>query len=228
MEGRRVGGQARDGGTQLRIGGPGIAAGVAQQESAGAGLRLDPTVLPRRTGLVFPGNLHFDSWRRLGRQIDLITDSSAWWLGDWLVYGEKRYPDRYQRALENVSLGYKTLRNYAWVARKIPFSRRREQLSFGHHAEVAATPEHEQEMWLSRAQGGDWTRSRLRREIRLAQSGPELDAGPGDRPSVLALPIDPDQRERWQLTAERIGLSLVEWITELVDRETARLSDGPP
>jgi hypothetical protein len=128
---------------------------------------------------VFPGNLHFDSWRRLGRQTDLITDSSAWWLGDWLVYGEKRYPDRYQRA-----------------------------------------------------QGGDWTRSRLRREIRLAQSGPELGAGPGsppgDRPSVLALPIDPDQRERWQLTAERIGLSVVEWITELVDRETARLADGLP
>jgi hypothetical protein len=52
-----VRGQTRDSGARLRIGGPGIAAGVAQQESGGGGLRLAPTALPCRTGLVFRGDL---------------------------------------------------------------------------------------------------------------------------------------------------------------------------
>ena len=41
-------------------------------------------------------------------------------------------------------LDYQTLRNYAWVARRFAMSRRRDTLSFGHHAEVPALPEPEQ------------------------------------------------------------------------------------
>jgi hypothetical protein len=41
--------------------------------------------------------------------------------------------------------------NYAWVARRFAMSRRRDTLSFGHHAEVAALPEPEQDFWLREA-----------------------------------------------------------------------------
>lgn len=99
----------------------------------------------------------------------MFANCSVWWLGDWPVYGEYAYSDRYKQALADTSLGYQTLRNYAWVARKIPLSRRRDALSFGHHAEVAALPDHEQDVWLTRAERSNWSRNLLRRGLRDAK-----------------------------------------------------------
>ena len=92
----------------------------------------------RQNGLLLPDGMSFDSWRELGCRVALVANCSAWWLGDWLLYGEQAYGDHYEQAIADTSLGYQTLRNYAWVARKFPMSRRRDTLSFGHHAEVAA------------------------------------------------------------------------------------------
>jgi hypothetical protein len=44
--------------------------------------------------------------------------------------------------------------NYAWVARRFELSRRRDTLTFGHHAELAALREPEQGSWLDQAQTG--------------------------------------------------------------------------
>jgi hypothetical protein len=63
----------------------------------------------------------------------------------WLIHGENAYSGRYRDAIEQTSLDYQTLRNYAWVARSLPLSRRRDTLSFAHHAEVARPPECEQD-----------------------------------------------------------------------------------
>src|SRR5918997_1429511 len=102
----------------------------------------------RRSGLSLPSEMTFDSWRELGSRVIHIANCSAWWLGDWIVYGEQSYGDRYEQAITDTSLRYQTLRNYAWVARRFPMSRRRDTLSFGHHAEVAGLPDDEQDMWL--------------------------------------------------------------------------------
>src|SRR5262249_44368847 len=80
-------------------------------------------------GLCLPDGMSYDCWRDLGCQVALVANCSAWWLGDWLVYGEETYDDRYDQAIADTSLGYKTLRNYAWVARRFPVSRRRDTLS---------------------------------------------------------------------------------------------------
>jgi hypothetical protein len=192
-------------------------------------LRLDQAALPRRTGLIFPSSLPFETWLRLGGQIHLINDSSAWWLGDWLVYGQKRYPNRYQRAAENSALDYKTLRNYAWVARKVPYPRRRKDLSFAHHAEVAAVLEKEQDFWLEQAEEHGWSRTHLRREIRAAKSlytnravgsSPSSPSGAPfeTREDILILPIDAERRKRWQCAADHMGLPIEEWVKDLADR----------
>ncbi|MFC7100812.1 LmbU family transcriptional regulator [Nonomuraea rubra] len=105
------------------------------------GLTIDGVVQTRRTSLTLPKKMSIEAWKKVGQQIWRISDSSTWWLGDWLVYGQRRFPDRYQRAIEETSLDYQTLRNYAWVARKFSPGRRRASLSLQHHAEVAALPE---------------------------------------------------------------------------------------
>ncbi len=94
---------------------------------------------------MLPRPLPFEAWLAVGTQLAAVAASSAWCLGDWLAYGQAAYAGRYQEAIEQTGLEYQTLRNYAWVAGRFELSRRRDTLSFGHHAEVAALPEPEQD-----------------------------------------------------------------------------------
>ncbi|MGW7691592.1 LmbU family transcriptional regulator [Streptomyces asiaticus] len=167
----------------------------------------------RRTGLSLPPDLPLPEWRHLGQQIHVIADSSAWWLGDWLIFGQEHYPDRYRQALKQTSLDYQTLRNYAWVARKFEPGRRRGKLSFQHHAEVAALPEAEQEEWLTRAEEGGWTRNALRRQIRMRRQSPQAAQEPG----VVQVSVVAERRIRWERAAETAGLGLMDWIIQMLD-----------
>jgi hypothetical protein len=95
------------------------------------------------------------------------------------VFGEQAYAGRYRQAIKRTSLDYQTLRNYAWVARRFAMSRRRDTLSFGHHAEVAALPEPEQDFWLRKAEEHRWPVKHLRRQVRVSLA--ERSAEPYDR-----------------------------------------------
>lgn len=119
----------------------------------------------RANGLELSAGMSFDEWAILGHRIARVHSGSAWALGDWLLYGERSFGDRYRSAVDATNLDYQTLRNYAWVARSFESARRREGLSFQHHAEVAALSEPEQDLWLHRrrpsggletSSGGAW------------------------------------------------------------------------
>ena len=61
-----------------------------------------------------------------------------WWVGDWINYGEKQYGEAYAQAIEVTGKEYQALADTAWVAGKVEFSLRNENLSFAHHREVAS------------------------------------------------------------------------------------------
>lgn len=126
---------------------------------------FDQFFMPR-VGMRFPRQLPYDKWLGIGLQLAAVSTSSAWCLGDWLIHGEDAYSGRYRDAIEHTALDYQTLRNYAWVARRFSLSRRRDTLSFAHHAEVAGLPEHEQDFWLRKAEELSWSRNRMRQEVR--------------------------------------------------------------
>src|SRR5689334_13537181 len=63
--------------------------------------KSDP-ILTTRVGLRIPDGVTFDGWERAGTHLSRIIDSSAWCLGDWLVFGQRRYQDRYRRAVDAV------------------------------------------------------------------------------------------------------------------------------
>jgi hypothetical protein len=45
-----------------------------------------------------------------------------WWLGDWLIYGEKHFGGtKYQEAMEKTGFKYGTLRNDKYVAQKVSY-----------------------------------------------------------------------------------------------------------
>lgn len=178
----------------------------------------------RRDRLLLPDGMPFDSWRSLGSRITLIANCSAWWLGDWLIYGEQAYGDRYRQAIADTSLSYQTLRNYAWMARTFPVSRRRDTLSFGHHVEVAAIPEDEQDVWLARAEQSNWSRNRLRRALqaaKLANRRASGDEAPADTRAVK-LDVPAERHDRWRSAAEQQNCSVANWIIATLDRAASQ------
>jgi hypothetical protein len=99
----------------------------------------------------------------------------GWWIGDWLRYGNAVYGERYSRASKVTGYDTQTLMNMVYVASQVDVSRRREALSWSHHAEVAALAEDDQQRWLSRAEAERLSvrdlREEIRRERRQAHSG---------------------------------------------------------
>lgn len=186
----------------------------------GSARSLDRAALTRRTGLSLPSNFSLTEWKRFGRKLFLISDSSSWWHGDWLVFGQNKYPGRYRQAMEETGLDYKTLRNYAWIARRFPAPERHPQLSFQHHAEVASLEPAERRVWLERAAQEGWSRNALRQHLRQAVSG---TADEPKRDEVrLQLRTTPERESVWADAAERDGRDLAEWIIITLDRAAQR------
>ncbi|MGH3846716.1 MAG: LmbU family transcriptional regulator [Pseudonocardiaceae bacterium] len=182
--------------------------------------RLDQRVHVQQNGLSLAEGLSFDSWRELGHKVTHVVSCSAWWLGDWVIYGERAYGDRYKQVLADTSLRSQTLRNYAWVAKKFPMSRRRDNVSFAHHAEVAALPEDQQDMWLERAEGSKLSVSQLRQRVHAEQLG-NRRASDGDQPlhvRVLKIDVPAERHDRWKSAAKRNNCSVTDWIIAALDR----------
>jgi hypothetical protein len=183
----------------------------------------DGQILATRVGLRFPARLAFAAWERAGAQLARISDSSIWCLGDWLVYGQEEYADRYQHAIDAAGLDYQTLRNYAWVARRFDWVRRRPKLSFQHHAEVAALPDPDQDRWLDLAERHGWSRNLLRRQIRDSRRN-----GVGDS-EMYALPkvsVETERVDRWRQAAVRAGSAFENWVVAALDQAAVRVLDG--
>lgn len=195
---------------------------------------LDSSAFVTRRGLVLPNQMPFDKWLGVGGYLSDVYSSSAWCLGDWLVYGETAFSGRYQDAVKLTRLDYQTLRNHAWVARRFPMSRRRAGLSFTHHAEVAALSEPEQEFWLRKAEEYAWSAKRLRREVKDSLSERAADAGgPGGRAgrgavAVLNMSIPVERLESFQEAASRLGLPLATWAERVLASAAAQAFDEQP
>jgi hypothetical protein len=186
---------------------------LRRNEKSG-GPHIDARAVTDRTGLSLPGDLPLTDWCDIGTQLLAVNDSSSWWIGDWLVFGNKKYPDRYHRAMSDTSLDYQTLRNYAWVAGAFEPSRRRAELTFQHHMEVAALPQDEQDHWLEFAVRLQWSRNVLRKHVRVNRRMERE----GDYRSVsLQLDLTQERYLRWTEAAEQHNTKLQDWIVSVLD-----------
>jgi len=89
------------------------------------------------TGLNLPPGMTFEEWSEVGHKLARINRAWRWWAGDWLHYGEQAFGEMAAQAMNDLGVDYQTLANCAWVAGKIPPSRRRENLSWSHHEAIA-------------------------------------------------------------------------------------------
>ena len=118
------------------------------------------------TSLVIQNDISFDEWMGIGNFLKQVNKCVLWWLGDWLNFGENKYGEKYSQALEETDYSYSGLSNAAWVANKIETSRRRENLSWSHHAEVAGLSEEKQDIFLGKALDKTLSVMDLRKEIK--------------------------------------------------------------
>lgn len=117
------------------------------------------------TSFTLPDGLSFDHWERIGRQLQLADLAVQWWIGDWLNYGESRYGEKYAQAIDEFGRKKQTLMNYAYVAKAIEPSRRREIVDFSTHAEIASLKPADQEKVLAKAAKEHLSVKRTRREV---------------------------------------------------------------
>lgn len=165
-----------------------------------------------------------DEWKAVGAKVAFYSEATAWWLGDWLLFGQMKYGRRYKEGVARTGLDYQTLRNYALVARRFELSRRRDNLSFQHHAEVCALPEDRQDVWLDLAAKARWSKMELRRRVRAAAT----ESMPGTTGTTLHLLVEADRDERWRAAAERSRCALEVWITRSLDAAASQTLDEKP
>jgi hypothetical protein len=171
------------------------------------------------------GRLSYEAWVGVGHQIARVSNASAWWLGDWILYGEQEYGMRYKAALDATQLDYQTLRNYAWVARRFEPSRRRQSVSPQHHAEVARLPEPDQDLWLARAARLRWSRNELRRQLRAAG---RAEANASDNSALtLHVPVPSDRERLWRQAAAAAEQELVDWVAAAADEAAEAALSSP-
>jgi hypothetical protein len=120
-------------------------------------------------GLKLSKDLTFEEWSAIASSFGVALQTAAWCIGDWMVYGERKWgrqllldgeefdpakPTRipshvYDAAVESTGLDRNTLSNYAGVCRKIPMEERRINVSFGHHRILAPLPPAKRLEWWS-------------------------------------------------------------------------------
>jgi hypothetical protein len=137
-----------------------------------------------RVGWTPAADIGLAEWSAVGRRFGEIGRCSQWWLGDWINYGNAKFGERYARAVRLTGYDAQSLMNMVYVASRFEISRRRESLSWSHHATLAALDAGEQERWLDRAGAERLSVADLRVELRSRRRA--LQAPAADAQSVTA------------------------------------------
>src|SRR3954454_16674794 len=130
---------------------------------------MDVAISMTPTAWAVAGDLSLLEWSQSGRRLGIIGRGTGWWIGDWVNYGNARFGERYVRAARITGYDVQTLMNMVYVASRFDVSRRRPNLSWSHHAELAALDPADQDHWLSRAEAERLSVRSLREEVRRAR-----------------------------------------------------------
>jgi hypothetical protein len=108
-----------------------------------------------------------------------VEHSAPWWIGDAIAYSTRRWGRTYALATKATGKSPNTLRNYAWVSRKVPPENRDPSLPWRSHYLVASMGPDDQRLWLAHARKWGWTSAELHEQVqasRSAEADPEEDA----------------------------------------------------
>jgi hypothetical protein len=148
------------------------------------------TLTPR--GIEFHGDLTLEEWEKLGEKLGDTERSIGFMIGDWINYAESKWGEKYNDAIAATGLEYQTLRNYAWVAKRVHLSARADNLPFRHHAVVAKLKDTDQQKhWLQMAEDHDLSYRRLQKSINFGRvaTEEEVEGDPADKGVITHLAL---------------------------------------
>lgn len=152
----------------------------------------DPKFSITPTGIQFNEELSFEEWDALGQKLAPIGKSIGFIIGDWINYGESRYGEKYEEVLARTGLAYQTLRQYAYVSRKVEMYLRKYNLDYYLHATVAKLKtDEEKQHWLDMAEKHKLSVRRLRKSINFGRlaTPEEVEGDPADKGVVTHLAL---------------------------------------
>jgi len=118
-----------------------------------------------------------NAWDMLTGEYKRLERKATWIqfaIGDLLVLGENKFGEQILDFMDAFDYSAHSIQNIKSVARSIPPSRRRENLSWSHHAAVAALPEGKQNAVLTEAETGRLSVMETRERVR-AENGQPLN-----------------------------------------------------
>jgi len=157
---------------------PGAIQLLIELEEGGA---LTPRVL------TLPPEVAYGTYESLGAFLGEFKSRVNFYLGDWLIFGEGTFGERWAQAAEATGLAEQTLLRIMAVCRGVPPSRRRDDVSWSVHAAVYTLPAREQRTWLARAAEHRWGYTELRKAMQAArrdEAPPMFDDGAGAEPNM--------------------------------------------
>jgi hypothetical protein len=126
-------------------------------------LKIPGAITP--AGLELPPNLTFEEWQTTGKKLFRLRQWCHFAIGDWLLYGEQYYDEQFAQAIDESEYSYFTLMHDKRVASCFEYCRRRQYLSWSHHAAVVSLPADLQDKLLDRAEKNNWSREELREAV---------------------------------------------------------------
>lgn len=146
------------------------------------------------TSYQLPENLNLGEWLAIGETLQRMERSVMWWLGDWWRYGERKYGEMASQASRDAvkditGYTYNTVRRAADVAGAFESARRRADVPFTYHQEVAALPVSEAESLLDEVEQTGLKRADLRDKVKERKQVIAVEAALAQpSPSPLAVP----------------------------------------
>lgn len=113
----------------------------------------DGRFFTNETSLELASDFSEDEWTRLGETLGNAHRASAWWIGDWINYGDSRWGETFTEAQRITGFSYGYLNQCASVARRFAFGDRSPNLSWKHHYKAKALSNAEEVLVLAEAQG---------------------------------------------------------------------------
>lgn len=166
------------------------------------------------TGLRFEPDTPIEVWGALVERLARQERRIQWAIGDAINFAERAYGDTYAAWIEETGLSENTLSTMRWVAERIDPLRRRKDVGWSHHREVAALPPERQDALLSRAADAGMTRWEVRQAVKVEQE--QL------RGRAVTAEGDP------ACAAEAEALTWVPDVSDLTDEARAMLEANAP
>lgn len=129
----------------------------------------------------------FEVWEAAGRALEIAGQAIQWYLGDWLAHGERKWGEKYAQVVDahkKTGIPIKTLRDYQYVAEKVPIAVRTAGIDWSVHREIAALPKPQQIEVLHKvsADKDKWTQRGVKRYV-------ETGLEPGEKSGINALAL---------------------------------------